>query len=92
MVFFAITNLGLDISTLGSLAVLRNKASLEILIPGVIAPPKYSPSFEIAQKVMAVPKSTIIKGPPYFRSQLLHSQFYLHPLLLDYHILYSSQS
>jgi len=34
-------------------------------IPGAIAPPRYSPFAETAQKVVAVPKSTIIKGPEY---------------------------
>jgi len=29
-----------------------------------MVPPKYSPFEEIAQKVVAVPKSTIIIGPP----------------------------
>jgi len=57
---------GLTNSTLGSFAALSNNASLAILIPGEMAPPKYSPVSETAQKVVAVHISTIINGPPYF--------------------------
>ena len=35
-------------------------------IQGNIAPPMYSPFLETASKVVAVPKSTIMSGPPYF--------------------------
>ena len=34
-------------------------------MPGKMAPPMYSPLAEIASKVLAVPKSTTIVGPPY---------------------------
>jgi len=35
-------------------------------IPGAINARQYSPFFEIASKVRAVPKSTTMQGPPYF--------------------------
>src|SRR6266705_833282 len=35
-------------------------------IPGQITPPMYSPFFDTQSKVVAVPKSTITHGPPYF--------------------------
>ncbi len=66
IVFLHITVLGLFSSTLGSFAALSNNASLAILIPGDIVPPRYSHFSDIAQKVVAVPKSTTITGPPYF--------------------------
>ncbi len=34
-------------------------------MPGAITPPTYSPRAETASKVVAVPKSTTIAGPPY---------------------------
>ena len=33
-------------------------------MPGKIAPPRYSPLADTASKVVAVPKSTTIVGPP----------------------------
>lgn len=41
------------------------RASTEISMPGAITPPVYSPRGETASKVVAVPKSTTIAGPPY---------------------------
>ena len=35
-------------------------------MPGAITPPRYSPAPEIASKVVAVPKSTTMTGPPNF--------------------------
>src|SRR5665648_1287909 len=66
MVFLQITWPGLSNSTLGSFAVFSNKASEEIFMPGAIVPPRYSAFSVMAQKVVAVPKSMIIKGPSYF--------------------------
>ena len=34
-------------------------------MPGAMAPPTYSPRAETASKVVAVPKSTTMHGPPY---------------------------
>ena len=64
-VFRPITDLGREISTRGSLAARWNNASAEMPIPGQIAPPRYSPRAEMASKVVAVPKSTTMHGPPY---------------------------
>ncbi len=63
--FLQITFPGGSSSTLGNFAVFSKRASPAILIPAVIVPPRYTPSFETAQNVVAVPKSTIINGPPY---------------------------
>ena len=41
-------------------------ASAEVVMPGAIAPPTYSPFGVTRSKVVAVPKSTITQGPPYF--------------------------
>ena len=35
-------------------------------MPGAIAPPRYAPSREITSNVIAVPKSTTMRGAPYF--------------------------
>ena len=40
------------------------RAAIDAWIPGKMAPPRYSPSFETQSKVVAVPKSTAITGPP----------------------------
>ena len=48
----------------GSRAVRCASASIEIRRPGAMAPPRYAPSAAIASKVVAVPKSTTISGPP----------------------------
>ena len=37
---------------------------MEVWIPGKITPPRYSPFFETQSKVVAVPKSTAMPGPP----------------------------
>ena len=60
------TGPGFLISILGNLAVRPNRASAEMPIPGEIAPPKYIPPSNTAEYVVAVPKSIIIKLPPYF--------------------------
>ena len=65
VVFLHIALPGSSISTLGSLEVFSNSASEDILSPGAIEPPKYSPLSDRAQKVVAVPKSIIMRGPPY---------------------------
>ena len=58
-VSLATTYLGrAKISTRGSLEALRKRASEEIMTPGEMAPPRYSPSADMASKVVAVPKST----------------------------------
>ena len=51
-------------STRRSAAARPNSASMEISMPGKIAPPRYSPFSEMTSKVVAVPKSTTIVGPP----------------------------
>ena len=48
-----------------SFDALLTKLSKLVFIPGAIAPPKNSPLSEIILKVVAVPKSTIMQGPPY---------------------------
>src|SRR2546427_11745678 len=59
--------LGRSSSILGSFAARLNRASAEIRRPGAMAPPRYSPAAVTAQKVVAVPKSTMMIGPPYRR-------------------------
>ena len=51
-------------STTGSLAAFENSASAEIITPGVMAPPRYSPFAVTTSRVVAVPKSTMMAGPP----------------------------
>ena len=51
-------------STRRSAAARPKSASRLISMPGTMAPPRYSPLAEIASKVVAVPKSTTIVGPP----------------------------
>ena len=53
------------ISTRGSRAACENSASEAMPRPGAITPPRYSPRAEMASKVIAVPKSTTMHGPPY---------------------------
>ena len=48
----------------GSLAAARSSASSDRLMPGAITLPSYPPSSPITSKVVAVPKSMTIKGPP----------------------------
>src|SRR2546426_10049183 len=59
--------LGRSSSILGSFAARLNRASAEIRSPGAMAPPRYSPAAVTAQMVVAVPKSTMMMGPPYLR-------------------------
>src|SRR2546428_9393760 len=66
-VSWPIALLGRISSILGSFAVRLNRASAEIRRPGAMAPPKYSPAAVTAQKGVAVPKSTMMIGPPYPR-------------------------
>ncbi len=42
----------------------RKSASAEIPMPGASTPPIYSPRAEMASKLIAVPKSTMMHGPP----------------------------
>ena len=61
--FFPIIFWGrVSISTLGSFAVLEDRASREIPMPGRIVPPTYSFLLLTQSKVMAVPKSITIRG------------------------------
>ena len=64
IVFLPITLLGGARSTFGSRAPRSERASSEISIPVISAPPTYSPSRESTSKVVAVPKSTQTAGPP----------------------------
>src|SRR2546425_10603107 len=66
-VSWPIAVLGRISSILGSFAARLNKASAEIRRPGAMEPPRYSPAAVTAQKVVAVPKSTMMIGPPYRR-------------------------
>ena len=63
-VFLPTTRGGLVNSTLRSWAARRDKASTEISIPGASAPPTNSPRALTASKLVEVPKSTTIAGPP----------------------------
>jgi hypothetical protein len=60
-----ITPLGACRSTRYSLEACENSASAEILIPGAMTPPTYSPVSLMMSKVVAVPKSTTTTGGPY---------------------------
>ena len=51
-------------STRRSAAAWWNNASMEMAMPGAMAPPRYSPVPEMASKVVAVPRSTTMHGPP----------------------------
>src|SRR6266536_419193 len=64
-VFLPITRLGRAGSTLSSCAARRDSASTEISMPGANAPPTNSPFALTASKLVEVPKSTMIAGPPY---------------------------
>ena len=39
-------------------------ASIERFTPGAMTPPRYAPSASTTSKVVAVPKSTTVSGPP----------------------------
>ena len=56
------TDVGLRTSIRGSRAARWNSASAEIVTPGQMAPPRYSPLAVIASSVVAVPKSTTTSG------------------------------
>ena len=58
------TDRGRASSTRRSCAPRAPSASTEISMPGAIAPPRYSPLADTASKVVAVPKSTTMHGPP----------------------------
>ena len=64
VIVFPITALGRAISTRWSFDARSKSASIEMWMPGQITPPRYSPAFETQSKVVAVPKSTAIAGPP----------------------------
>ena len=64
-VFLPITWCGRVSSTLSSCAARRVSASTEISIPGASAPPTNSPLALAASKLVEVPKSTTMAGPPY---------------------------
>ncbi len=59
-----ITERGRASSTRWSMEARSKSASMEVWMPGTIAPPRYSPFSETQSKVVAVPKSTAITGPP----------------------------
>ncbi len=63
-VFLAITERGLTSSTLCSWAPAAASASTEISMPGAVTAPTYSPLAETASNEVAVPKSTMMHGPP----------------------------
>ncbi len=60
-VFLPTTLSGFSKATRGSLLARWKSASIEMAIPGAMAPPRYSPRGVTASKVVAVPKSTMIK-------------------------------
>ena len=62
--FLPITERGLVASTLRSWAARAASASKEISMPGANAPPRNSPRPLITSKLVVVPKSTTIDGPP----------------------------
>ena len=49
-------------STRGSLEADWKSASMLMVMPGQMAPPRYSPLADTASKVVAVPKSTMTSG------------------------------
>ena len=55
---------GLRTSTRGRRAARWKSASALMPTPGQITPPTYSPFFVTTSKVVAVPKSTTMTGPP----------------------------
>ena len=61
-VFLAMISLGFSNIAGGSSAVRCVSASSDILIPGAIAPPMYSPSLLMTSNVVAVPKLTTKAG------------------------------
>jgi hypothetical protein len=63
-VFFPITERGRAGSTLRNWAARAASASNEISMPGANAPPRNSPRELMTSKLVVVPKSTTIDGPP----------------------------
>jgi hypothetical protein len=63
-VFLPITLRGSMSSTARNAAARPNNASIEISMPGAMAPPMNSPLAEMMSKLVPVPKSTTIVGPP----------------------------
>src|SRR5450759_3286550 len=57
---------GRSSSIRGNLAVLVNRDSLELRRPGAMDPPRYLPSPLTKLNVVAVPRSMMMQGPPYF--------------------------
>ena len=51
-------------STLRRPAARPKRASIDTSMPGKMAPPRYSPLALTASRVVAVPKSTTMLGPP----------------------------
>ena len=64
-VFLPMTDGGLISSKRGSFAVRSTIASAVTFRPGQMAPPKNSPFSETTPKLVAVPKSMKMHGPPY---------------------------
>src|SRR5688500_18446457 len=64
-VFVPMTLGGRLMSTRGRRAARAKSASAEIVSPGAITPPTYSALLETRSNVVAVPKSTMIVGPPH---------------------------
>ena len=65
-VFDPISFSGSRKSTMGRRAVLANNPEIDIPMPGQITPPRNSLFFETMSKLMVVPRSTTMHGPPYF--------------------------
>jgi hypothetical protein len=63
-VFVPMTVGGRRMSTRGSRDARANNASAEIFRPGAMTPPTYSALAVTTSNVVAVPKSTMIDGPP----------------------------
>ena len=63
-VFFPITDRGRAGSTRRSWAARDASASNEISMPGANVPPRNSPLALTTSKLVVVPKSTTIEGPP----------------------------
>ena len=62
--FVAITSAGLASSIRGSFAAVLVRLSALDLIPGAIRPPWKTPFPSTTPKVVALPKSTVMTGPP----------------------------
>ena len=64
MVLLPSTCVGRVSATWRTAAARPNSASRLISIPGAMAPPRYSPEPDTTSQVVAVPKSTMMVGPP----------------------------